>query len=79
MGNLTRHIPLISLHLALILYACIEFQHTVATIGDPPRPVADIDLRGVKFGTLPQCFYEEFTVYDKVLLTQDLSIFLRKR
>lgn len=43
-------------------------QHTVATIGDPPRPVPDVDLRGVSFGTLPQSFYEEFTVFDKVRL-----------
>ncbi|KOB58217.1 Cryptochrome, partial [Operophtera brumata] len=41
------------------------FLHTVATIGDPPRPVIDIDWHGVKFGTLPDCFKEEFTVFDK--------------
>lgn len=38
----------------------------MATIGDPPRSVEDADLRGTNFGTLPDCFYREFTVYDKV-------------
>ncbi|KAL0841551.1 hypothetical protein ABMA28_015216 [Loxostege sticticalis] len=52
------------------------FLHTVATIGDPPRPVSDVDLFGVKFGSLPECFYEEFTVFDKAPKPEDLGVFL---
>ncbi|XP_026324719.1 cryptochrome-1 [Hyposmocoma kahamanoa] len=52
------------------------FLHTVATIGDPPRPVADADLRGVTFGALPRSFYEEFTVFDKTPKPEDLGVFL---
>ncbi|XP_063534266.1 cryptochrome-1 isoform X2 [Cydia strobilella] len=50
------------------------FLHTVATIGDPPRPVGDLDLSGVKFGTLPECFYSEFTVFDKTPKPEDFGV-----
>ncbi|KAI5652106.1 FAD binding domain of DNA photolyase domain-containing protein [Phthorimaea operculella] len=50
------------------------FLHTVTTIGDPPRPVPDVDLRGVTFGTLPDSFYREFGVFDKVPKPEDLGV-----
>ncbi|KAF9418520.1 hypothetical protein HW555_004669 [Spodoptera exigua] len=50
--------------------------HTVATIGDPPRPVGEVDFTGVKFGSLPESFYNEFTVFDKTPKPEDLGVFL---
>ncbi|CAH2037081.1 unnamed protein product, partial [Iphiclides podalirius] len=50
------------------------FLHTVSTIGDPPRPVADVDLRSVNFGVLPERFYSEFTVFNKVPKPEDLGV-----
>ncbi|CAH1645315.1 unnamed protein product [Spodoptera littoralis] len=52
------------------------FLHTVATIGDPPRPVGEVDFTGVKFGSLPESFYNEFTVFDKTPKPEDLGVFL---
>ncbi|KAJ2939748.1 hypothetical protein O0L34_g17939 [Tuta absoluta] len=52
------------------------FLHTVTTIGEPPRPVADADLSGVRFGTLPDNFYKEFGVFDKVPKPEDLGVTL---
>ncbi|XP_069358731.1 cryptochrome-1 [Maniola hyperantus] len=52
------------------------FLHTVAIIGNPPRPVDDVDLRGVNFVSLPDSFYKEFTVFDKAPKPEDLGIFL---
>ncbi|XP_049869522.1 cryptochrome-1 isoform X2 [Pectinophora gossypiella] len=52
------------------------FLHTVATIGDPPRPVPDVDLSGIQFGSLTESFYRDFTVYDKTPKPEDLGVFL---
>ncbi|KAG7302510.1 hypothetical protein JYU34_012424 [Plutella xylostella] len=52
------------------------FLHTVGTMGEPPRPVEDADFTGITFGTLPDCFYQEFTVYDKTPKPEDLGVFL---
>ncbi|XP_039754282.1 cryptochrome-1 isoform X3 [Pararge aegeria] len=52
------------------------FLHTVGIIGNPPRPVDDVDLTGVNFVTLTDRFYKEFTVYDTVPKPEDLGIFL---
>ncbi|CAG4975637.1 unnamed protein product [Colias eurytheme] len=54
------------------------FLHTVAIIGDPPRPVDDVDLRKVNFGVLPDSFYSEFVVFDKTPKPEDLGVFLEK-
>nr|ABB52818.2 cryptochrome 1 [Sesamia nonagrioides] len=50
--------------------------HTVATIGDPPRAGGEIDSPGVKFGSLPDSFYQEFTGFDKTPKPEDLGVFL---
>lgn len=42
------------------------FQHTVETIGLPPRPVNDIDFRKVKFGVIPPYLCAEFAMFEKV-------------
>ncbi|XP_073945628.1 circadian regulator cryptochrome isoform X2 [Choristoneura fumiferana] len=51
------------------------FLHTVATIGDPPRPVPNVDLTGVEFGRLPDCFHKEFTIFDKTPKPEDFGVF----
>ncbi|OWR41136.1 cryptochrome-1 [Danaus plexippus] len=52
------------------------FLHTVEIIGNPPRPVDDVDLNGVNFGSLPESFYREFVVFDKAPKPEDLGVFL---
>ncbi|CAH0723139.1 unnamed protein product, partial [Brenthis ino] len=52
------------------------FLHTVAIIGDPPRPVDDVDLKGVNFGSLSESFYKEFTIFDQAPKPEDLGVFL---
>ncbi|XP_050345943.1 cryptochrome-1 [Nymphalis io] len=52
------------------------FLHTVAIIGDPPRPVGDVDLKGVNFASLPRSFYDEFTIFEEVPKPEDLGVFL---
>ncbi|XP_050684342.1 cryptochrome-1 isoform X2 [Leptidea sinapis] len=52
------------------------FLHTVSIIGDPPRPVSDVDLREVQFGALPDAFCKEFCVFDKTPKPEDLGVFL---
>ncbi|CAH3896630.1 unnamed protein product [Pieris brassicae] len=52
------------------------FLHTVAIIGDPPRPVDDVDLKVTNFGVLPDCFYKEFVVFEKTPKPEDLGVYL---
>jgi len=42
------------------------FLHTISCIGLPPRPVDDIDFKGVKFGIIPEHLAEELKLLDQV-------------
>lgn len=50
------------------------FLHTVSVIGDPPRPVSDINWENVKFGKIPEDLSEEFYVFESVPKPEDFNL-----